>query len=237
MTRMRSLLLFMALLAEPLLAVKDHDFKTCSQAGFCRRGRALAERATTAGGSWHSPYSIKSDSVVFGSGKSSFVASVTSELYPAVQFELNVQILDNGVARIRMNEKNGLKSRYDEAAVWALVSSEPAVKSKGRVEWKENSQGLEGSYDSVKLDIKYSPLKVALVRDGVEQVVINGRGLLHMEHFRTQETLTPPTDDGEEGEQKVLEKANPNAWFEGDRDDGSWEETWSSWTDKKPKGL
>jgi len=33
-----------------------------------------------------------------------------------------------------------------------------------------------------------------------------------------------------------MQTPNPRAWFEGETEDGYWEETWKSWTDSKPKG-
>ena len=80
--------------------------------------------------------------------------------------------------------------------------------------------------------VEYEPLRVVLRRAGVEQVVINGRGLLHMEHFRNKEPVVET--EGEEG-QEVL-SVSPNAWFEGEVQDAFWEESFLKWTDSKPKG-
>ena len=244
MMRVTIVLGVLAVLVQPLLAVKHEDFKTCSQAAFCNRGRALSARAA-ASKSWVSPYSIDSTSVVFSLSKSSLTAAVKSSLYPAIRFELQVHILQDGVARVRMDEVDGLRKRYDEAASWALVT-EPALKEEGQVVWSSNGKiGIKAAYDGVELVIAYSPLKITLLRSGREEVVLNGRGLLHMEHFRTKESTedlqeAAPADAQEEGagdEQKILQAPiKPNAWFEGPEEHGFWEETFKSWTDSKPKG-
>jgi alpha 1,3-glucosidase len=92
-----------------------------------------------------------------------------------------------------------------------------------------------------KLLLLISPLRLSLLRSGKEQIVLNGQGLLHMEHFRqkveqnsTEEN--PPVEGDAEAGQAPLKVENPRAWFEGDTEDDYWEETFSSWTDSKPKG-
>ncbi len=222
---------------------KAHDFKTCSQSGFCRRGRALAKRATEASGPWVSPYSLDPETLSFSPSKSSLTARIRSSLYPDIHFELQVHILENGVARVRMDEINGLRKRYDEAASWALIS-EPILR-KSRLEWVEfrkKISGIKAIYDDVELQISYNPFKVTLLRKGRQEVVLNGRGLLHMEHFRTKaepEPVNETENTSTEGEgQTVLDEkpVKPSAWFEGEDEDGYWEETFLSWTDSKPKG-
>ncbi|KAF8342699.1 glycoside hydrolase family 31 protein [Cantharellus anzutake] len=233
-------------------AFKAHDFKTCSQSAFCRRGRALAQRASE-NASWSSPYHIDAETVSFSPSQSSLTARVTSFLYPEIHFQLQVDILKNGVVRVRMDEIGGLRKRYDEAASWALIS-EPALRDDDLnwVGFKKGKKGgvVKAAYGGVELAISYSPLKITLLRNGREEVVLNGRGLLHMEHFRNKPNQTdegeerPSELEGEGGEgiegtreQTVLkEPANGNAWFEGEEKDGYWEETFLSWTDSKPKG-
>ena len=60
-----------------------------------------------------------------------------------------------------------------------------------------------------------------------------------MEHFREKpkqiEATEAPAVEGEETQQVI--QLPPNAWFEGDSEDGWWEETWKTWTDTKPKGV
>lgn len=218
------------LVGQTTLAVKKEDFKTCSQSGFCRRGRALASRAREAE-TWNSPYSIDPTSIAIHENEASVTAAVRSALYPDVKFGLDVRIQEDGVVRVRMDEVGGLRKRYDEAARWALAE-EPTINKE--IRWWTGQKDLKAQYGGdVEVVVEYEPLRVVLYRGGVEQVVINGRGLLHMEHFRVKEEEVA-AQEGEDG-QEVL-SVKPTAWFEGDVQDALWEETFSKWTDSKPKG-
>lgn len=237
--RLTTSVLLLLPLAHPLFALKAHDFKTCSQSGFCRRGRALAERASTTGSSWHSPYSVVPASIALSSTTSSFTSSVKSELYPDIHFELEVRIHEDGVVRVRMDEVKGLKKRYDEAASWALVR-EPTLKKAGDVKWVQGAKAVRGTFDGIEVQVTYQPLRISLLRNGREEVVLNGKDLLHMEHFRNKEEKKEPEPvEGVEGAEQVVLQApvKPTAWFEGEDEDAWWEETFSTWTDNKPKGI
>ncbi|KAI0644926.1 alpha-glucosidase [Trametes meyenii] len=243
---MRALSTLLVLAALPAaLAVKTHDFKTCSQAGFCRRGRALSARAAE-NPSWKSPYSVDASSVTLSPDQASFTAAVKSSLYPEVNFGLDVRIHEDGVVRVRLDEIDGLRKRYDEAASWALLE---APKVSNAIQWlvaRDSVRAKYGPKKDVEVAVTFEPLKITLSRSGKEQVVLNGRGLLHMEHYRTKES----TEGGQIEEPAQLED-NPNvdnsqtvlgqaqsdtAWFEGEGEDGWWEETFNGFTDTKPRG-
>ncbi|KAG6910408.1 hypothetical protein DXG01_010763 [Tephrocybe rancida] len=225
--------------------LKAHDFKTCSQSGFCRRGRALSARAKDAGLKWNSPYSVDPSSVAIASDQATFTAGVKSSLYPEINFGLELRVHDDGVVRVRMDEVGGLRKRYDEAASWALIS-EPVISKD--IKWKAGKKDIRAVYGQKKENevvVTFEPLRVALLRNGKEQVVLNGQGLLHMEHFRNKAPEVTHTEEPEpqEGEaavsdeaQVVMKAENVRAWFEGESEDAYWEETFSSWTDSKPKG-
>ncbi|KAF9446144.1 glycoside hydrolase family 31 protein, partial [Macrolepiota fuliginosa MF-IS2] len=229
------------LLVEDTLAFKAHDFKTCSQSGFCRRGRALAARAKESKNIWKSPYSVVADSITINSAEATFTARVKSSLYPDIKFGLELRVHEDGVVRVRMDEIDGLRKRYDEAASWALIA-EP--KNSNTIRWtagKKDIRAVYGEKKDFEVVVSYEPLRVALFKNGKEQVVLNGQGLLHMEHFRNKAQVEEKTEEnkvegGEENAQEVLKPENPRAWFEGDNEDAYWEETFSSWTDSKPKG-
>ncbi|KAI0944115.1 hypothetical protein AcV7_002026 [Taiwanofungus camphoratus] len=240
---MRAFSSLLLLLTVPaVLAVKTQDFKTCSQAPFCRRGRALSARAKESP-SWHSPYSVDSSTVVISPEQASFTAAVKSAIYPEIKFGLDVRVHQDGVVRVRMDEVNGLRKRYDEAASWALVA-EPAISQD--IKWavsKKDVRAVYGNKKDIEVVVAFEPFKVTLLRNGREQVVLNGQGLLHMEHFRTKEAVEQsklPADAQVDGlgpdDSQVVMQVNPRAWFEGETEDGWWEETFSSWTDSKPKG-
>ena len=215
---------------------KDHDFKKCSQSGFCRRGRAIAARADLAGKSWKSPYAIVGPVTVNENGEAALKAAVKSSLYPEINFTLDVRVHDDGVVRVRMDEVGGLRKRYDEVPSWTLVS-EPIISKNAK--WKEGKKDVRakfGDKGDFEVVVEYEPLKLKLLRGGKEQVVLNGRGLLHMEHFRTKPDEAPAV----EGDAQAVVQTPPaklGAWFEGDTEDDLWEETFSSWKDTKPKGT
>jgi alpha 1,3-glucosidase len=225
------------------LAFKASDFKTCSQSGFCRRGRGLAERAKDNANTWRSPYSVDPQSISLASDRASLTAAVKSALYPDIKFSLEVHVHEDGVVRVRMDEVGSLRKRYDEAAKWALAV-EPSISTHNQ--WKvgaSSARAVIGPKLGHEVVVEFIPLRVVLNKNGREQVVVNGRGLLHMEHYRNKTVEEPkevsPEEEGaetEEQEQEVL-KVNPNAWFEGDSEDAYWEETFGSWTDSKPKGM
>ena len=235
-----SSLLLLALLP-CTLAFKSEDFKTCSQEGFCRRGRALQERAGQ-DPNWKSPYSLLPDTIVIAPDQATFTARVKSSLYPDVKFGLDVRVHQDGVVRVRMDEVDGLGKRYDEAASWALIA-EPQLSRD--IRWtvgKGDVRAVYGAKKDIEVVISFDPFKFVLYRGGKEQVVLNGLGLLHMEHFRQKEEPKPPAEVPEEGidaedQQVVMQTPNPRAWFEGETEDGYWEETWRSWTDTKPRGA
>jgi alpha 1,3-glucosidase len=177
------------------------------------------------------------------SNKASFTATVLSSIYPSIKFGLEVQVHKDGVVRVRMDEVEGLRKRYDEAASWALIA-EPEISQE--IKWtvgKHDVRALYGTKKDIEVVVSFQPLKVVLLRKGKEQVVLNGKGLLHMEHFRTKGSSeeAKSVDAPEEGSstnveaQKVLE-VRTAAWFEGESEDGWWDETFLQWTDTKPKG-
>ena len=236
-TALSASLLLLALIS-PATSFKAGDFKTCSQSGFCRRGRALASRARENADKWHSPYSVDPQSLSLASGgRASLTARVKSELYPNIRFSLDVHVHEDGVIRVRMDEVDGLRKRYDEAAKWALAA-EPSISTD--IQWKvdaSQARAAFGQHLEHEVVVDFKPLRVVLNKNGREQVVVNGRGLLHMEHFRNKTVEESKVETSEEGSgtQEVL-KVNPNAWFEGDSEDAFWEESFLSWTDTKPKG-
>ncbi|EEB99413.1 hypothetical protein MPER_00917, partial [Moniliophthora perniciosa FA553] len=238
--------LSLLLSAQDAFAVKSHDFKTCSQSGFCRMSRALSSRAKEASTSWKSPYSVDSSSLSISSTEATAKAAVKSSLYPDVKFSLEVRIHEDGVARVRMDEVDGLRKRYDEAASWALVS-EPKISQ--TISWtagKKNLRAVYGEKKEIEVVVQYEPLRVSMLRNGKEQVVLNGQGLLHMEHFRNKEEPKEENQGRRRGGFRPVWRSschtnprqkteNPGAWFEGESEDAFWEETFSSWTDSKPK--
>lgn len=267
---MRLLLATLVLLLSPALAVKREDFKECAQTSFCRRLRALSAKhdaaVAMAPGSFVSPYSLGAPSPASAvKGEAAWTFPLSSSLYPDINFELRVDILDagnGGVARVRVDEVGSVSPwrRYNETARWVLVDAEPKL-GKAKLATK-NGVSTVSYGDGLALQITHSPLKITQSRNGVEQVVFNDRALFHMEHYRTKEieevVEEVKTEEAEpvEGdadvkveveveakaepesppEQKPFEPKIDRSWFETE-DNDMFEEQWKRWRDTKPKGA
>ncbi|CAO1620519.1 unnamed protein product [Sympodiomycopsis kandeliae] len=241
----------------PTVAVRYHDFKKCSDSSFCRRLRRLSSYASETA-NFQSPYSISR--VSFDDKTSTLTAPVQSALHPGIEFEAQFSFHQDGSTRIKMDQvgqRYGGWKRYDEAGKWAY-DRVPTPADKSNVKVKESGDkvvvtfGKAGQNEAI---IHFNPLKVVVAVNGQEQVVLNERGLLHMEHFRAKpEKESQQLDSSDEKEEqtpenalvfqkrKVLAEAGHSStlasmWsgFEVP-DSGEWEETWSSKTDSKPKG-
>ena len=224
-----------------VLAVKHQDFKTCSQSGFCRRGRSIAERARESK-DWKSPYFVESNTVDVTGDQSTFSAIVRSSLYPDIKFRLDLSVLEDGVIRAQMDEIDGVRQRYNGAAAWTLVADPKVSKT---IRWNKGVKDIRAIYgdkNEVEARVSYSPLRISLLRNGKEEVVINGDGLLHMEHSRRkpeqseEKEQSPETNEGNDAQTVITSPGRPQAWFEGEKEDDWWEEQFSSWKDRKPKG-
>lgn len=217
-------------------AVKRQDFKTCDQSGFCKRTRALADRATVAGAGWKNPYSLVQPS--FSAGVLS--AGVENSLFPNIQFSLQVRFQSDGVARIVMDEVNGLRQRYNETGSWT-VQVEPVIErddSSFVVELGKDTSSIVYAQGRHELQLQHSPLVMTFYRDGQPHIVLNERGLLNMEHFRTKsvgESEPLVIQDGDASEKLVPDDAVSNFLSASD-EEGMWEETFSGARDTKPKG-
>ncbi|BGP24904.1 alpha 1,3-glucosidase, glycoside hydrolase family 31 protein [Rhodotorula toruloides] len=220
-------------------AVKRHDFKTCDQSGFCKRNRALADRAGQAGTSWQSPYELQAPEFSRGS----FRAAVSNALFPQIKFSLEVRFQHDGTARVLMDEVDGLRQRYNEAAKWTL-GGEPAVEENdGRYETdvKETFATIKyhGGHNEARID--YKPLTITFFRHGQPHIVLNERKLFNMEHFRVKTVGNQPEelvveDPEHPDEQLVVVQNEAFPGFLPPTEDGMWEETFNGKTDSKPKG-
>ncbi|KAI5461534.1 glycosyl hydrolases family 31-domain-containing protein [Mariannaea sp. PMI_226] len=216
----------------PAAAVKEHDFKKCSQSGFCNRNRAYADNAISQGSNWVSPYNIVPDSTSFSNGQlQAMIVKTVNEQGETVNLPLTISFLQSGTARVTLDEEKRRnkdivlrdnspvrKERYNEADSWVLVGGLELDKD-AKVSFQDGSQlnikyGPDSKYEAV---IKFSPFEVDFMRDGASHVKFNSRGMLNMEHWR------PKIERGDNEEVPEEEKT----W---------WEETFGGNTDTKPRG-
>jgi len=234
------LLLLLATLISPTLAVKRGDFKTCDQSGFCKRNRQLADRANEAGKAWKSPYQL--DSPSFNQGR--LQASVSNALYPGIKFSLEVRFQKDGVARIIMDEVDGLRQRYNEAANWAVQTDPEMAVDDGdfQVDIGKKRTSIKYAGGKHEVKIEHNPVKITFLRDGQPHIILNERGLFNMEHFRVKNVGEQPEevvvqDPEHPGEQRVIVKGEAFPGFLPENEDGMWEETFNGKKDTKPKGT
>lgn len=247
---MRSPILWALALASAVAAVKPEDFKTCAQSSFCRRLRGISRRYNEAPSTFTSPYSVSDPSPSDqGSAGGSWKWDVASSLYPEIKFELQVDVLQegDGIVRVRMDEVGSQTKwrRYNETAKWALLDVNPPLAQSASLTTKKGVSTIKYGPKASKLtlEVQHQPLRITQLRDGVAEVVLNDRSLLHMEHFRTkpvdgQEEIAEGAGQMSEGEQVVLQANDQvqRGWFE-ETDKDSWEEQFRQWKDSKPKGA
>lgn len=256
--RLYCLALWLVVSAAVLVAaVKPGEFKKCSDSSFCRRFRRRAEY-TEGHKRFPSPYSLGAYSLEqVSADHAEFRAPVYSALHN-VSFELAVNLFDDGNARVRLDEAGprfGDRQRYDEAHVWGVDAMPPASRSasvthhasKGgdpyevRLTW----HGAAGHEHEVVIESR--PLRLSFKRDGVVQLILNERALLHMEHFRARSDADMDTSDDGQARfaearraamlQKGASKKHAQLWDKFEVPDvGLWEETWAGVRDSKPKG-
>ncbi|KAI8369142.1 glycosyl hydrolases family 31-domain-containing protein [Choanephora cucurbitarum] len=201
--------------------MKFEDFKTCAQSGFCRRNRAYADEATLAS----SPYTLITNSIQLLQNK---LYAEVKNTETDILLTLELHLLQDATARVRINEKSPIKPRYDEHGQFTLVS-EPVA---------ENALSMEKTAEGgalVKLDnhrhilIHSQPVQIQFMVDNEPVITLNDRGFFNFEHLRTKETHKP----------KMIQQKNDDGSVssqEAETEKDLWEETFKSWTDPKPNG-
>lgn len=253
---MRSVLTFGAVASAWALvaAVRPGDFKKCEDTSLCRRFRRIAEHAETTG--VVSPYSVPSGGEMDGH---QLRLDVSSALHPDIRFDMVFSFFEDGTARVQMDQGgeryNNLR-RYNEAPVWAIAQM-PEPASNIAMEYSSDTQKTTVQWGTAQNEmiLEHEPLRVQFVRDGIVQMILNDRSLLHMEHFRPKPEVFPSPEEPEDAKSSLVfqkraadlatrhgRRSKPSretiehwAGFEKE-DHGEWEESWSGTKDSKPKG-
>lgn len=226
-------LILLTLLLSITNAVKHENFKTCAQSGFCKRNRDYADRVLVVGPAFSSPYELEANSIKFDNGIliGTIWKDVTENHGGKVELPLKILFLDDGVARVTLDEARRVKGdielrggskarkeRYDEAEKWALVGGKNLDKE---ADAERISGSIKVSYgpSGNQMVIEYKPFKITFLRNNEAHVVLNERNLLNVDHWRQKHEK----GEGEE--------------FNTDEDEGTWwEETFGGNTDSKPRG-
>lgn len=223
-------------------AVKREDFKTCAQSGFCARNRAYADLAKETP-QWTSPFQLNPSSLRLQNGIiSGDLLNTQEEQLPAsgraLSFELH--LLDTEAVRVRINEVDPIKPRYDGVQDTVLIKPYGfSSESKYERLSKDDNGVLTVNYGSEgknTVKISSAPFKVEFLVNGVSTVILNEEGLLRFERLRNKEAEPEKlVDQGAEGEQEGDIKIEKSA-LELKLVENLWDERFKDNTDSKPRG-
>eukprot|EP00794_Sanderia_malayensis_P019892 gene19892-21835_t len=194
-TRIMLRVLVISFLIQSTVAVDRNNFKTCQQSSFCRRNRAVQEG--------NSPFAVLPDQVVFD--KDSFRANVINSK-TNVTLVLTIEALQKNTARIRINELNPIRPRYE--------CKDSLVKEPVKISYtkeKEDASGCKISFERNSITIKYKPFQLDFFQDDNLVLTLNSRGLMNFEHYRLKterspdDSSPPATEESAESTEKTEE--------------------------------
>ncbi|CAF0994522.1 unnamed protein product [Adineta steineri] len=187
--------------------VDRNNFKTCEQSAFCRRQRKYKPDI--------SPYEVDLRSMkTIQSGHLQFILHNT--LKSPIKFQLDIFTLEHNSLRVKINERNPIRKRYE--VEHALVGEPKLVDVKlTNLDGKQ----VEGSFGkSAKFLLNAKPFRLDLFTNGIFVMSVNSKNMFNFEHYRTK----PGTNEST-GENNTE-----------DNEDGMWEETFKTHQDSKPYG-
>ncbi|KAL5009154.1 hypothetical protein ScPMuIL_014735 [Solemya velum] len=212
------LLLSCVLLVSQVCSVSRDNFKRCDQSGFCKRHRAVDPG--------HSPYISLFDTLDIQPSQISVELLNTKN---NVRLRLELFGLQHQTTRIKINEVNPLKPRY-EIPVGDVLNAEPQQDTLTVVE--KNDDHITLSLEKSIIVLNREPFRIDFINDDEPTVSINAQGLLKFEHLRKKkEDSQEKKEENEEekascAEEEVQEEDEPDMW----------EETFKSFHDSKPNG-
>ncbi|KAH8887369.1 hypothetical protein GQ53DRAFT_844236 [Thozetella sp. PMI_491] len=249
-TALLCLLATFCTLFTPAVTVKEHDFKKCDQAGFCKRNRAFAD-SVAQDTVWTSPYDLAPDSIKFNDGQLQATILKTTANEGTVRLPITVSFYESGTARVTVDEEKRLKKdielrhdskarkeRYNEAESWVIVGGTTLDKN-AKVDYQDKNQITVkyGPTSNLAADIKFSPFTVDFKRDGNTQIKFNERGLLNMEHWRPKVDPVEPEPKAEGAEENKEGEENKESQDDKKEDESTWwDESFGGNTDTKPRG-
>ncbi|KAF0403443.1 glycosyl hydrolases family 31-domain-containing protein [Gigaspora margarita] len=158
-----------------------------TQSSFCRLNRAYADKAS-ANPSFVSPYSLINDSIIIKDG---IISGCLINSENNLEFIFELYILEIGAVRIRINEKNPLKPRYDKVKDWALVQDPLITLEYNQIPSKAGVTSFSfGKEKNQTISIYHSPFRVEFLVDDIPTIILNDRGFLNFEHLRDEESNT-----------------------------------------------
>ncbi|XP_075723709.1 glucosidase 2 subunit alpha isoform X10 [Rhipicephalus microplus] len=216
--------------------VDRSNFKSCNDSGFCKRNR------NTKPG--ESPYNVELSTVK--STSSSRVEADVINSKNGVALRLELVALEEGVLRMRLNEKESAVARFEpkEALLDTIKESDLHLENK-------DDSSFTVAFGKHRAIVRASPLVVEVYSNGQLVLVANARGLLRFEHYRprgssilsilqrlwsylSRNDAGEPAGDNQNEESEPAEKEDsPKV---DDDMEGAWEETFKGHTDSKKHG-
>ncbi|XP_060557069.1 neutral alpha-glucosidase AB-like isoform X2 [Ruditapes philippinarum] len=215
-----------------VISVNRDNFKTCDQSGFCKRHRAMQPGS--------SPYVVLMDTLkVMGTSVEVQLVNRKNN----IRLLLQVSAVKDNSARVKINEMDPIKKRYEIPVGDALVG-EPKLQDMKVLDRSDKSITL--GFEDNKILISSEPFRIDFINKEEPIISINTQALLKFEHYRKKdspqaEEQAPP---GEEGENKEDEEKKEEENVEEEKKEehkeeeepSMWEETYKSFPDSKPHG-
>lgn len=191
--------LWLILLISPVFSAKDYLFKKCDQNGFCHRNRHYANQISSFEEKYEPRYSIDRSTLKINEKNGLFngllLKQLNDESYKDLTFD--IAIVEDYNLRFRLNEidRESLisdniqvnKKRYTGASEWAFNGDLKIRKFKYQILDDEIVLNY-GSNSEYKAIINIYPFKITVFYNGKEQIILNDRNFLNLEHYRTKES-------------------------------------------------
>lgn len=100
----RTVILLLVIFFPSVFLVDRQNFKTCQESSFCRRQRKYRPDI--------SPYQVDLQSML-KNDKGHLQFKLINSLVQEAEFQLDIFTLDHRTLRVKINEKNPLKKRYE----------------------------------------------------------------------------------------------------------------------------
>lgn len=169
---MHRAVIFLLIFSIPSVFLVDrHNFKTCQESSFCRRQRKYRPDV--------SPYQVDFKSMIKDdNGHLQF--KMINTLVDNVQFQLDIFTLDHRTLRVKINEINSLRKRYEVKD--SLVTEPKLVPVQLK---KANDEQLEGHFgDNARFVLYAKPFRLDLFVNELCVMTVNSKNLFHFEHYR-----------------------------------------------------
>ncbi|XP_070377676.1 neutral alpha-glucosidase AB isoform X7 [Dermacentor albipictus] len=172
--------------------VDRSNFKSCNDSGFCKRNRNMKPG--------ESPYNVQLSTV-----KSTSPSRVEADVINSntgVVLRLELIALEEGILRMRLNEKESAVARFEpkEALLESIQESDFHLESK-------DDSSFAVTFGKHRAVVRATPLVVEVYSNGQLVLVANARGLLRFEHYRPRGA---PNDAGEAAGDSQNEESEPD---------------------------